>query len=532
MSDFDFNICGTFVGILHTSSAISYTTNKVGMIKKEFTPFLHIPYKILVKTKKVITCPDLYSIVKFESIDTKTNVVTCIVHEYLDEIRNITIFSLLKSLSTCHWTRGKDKLCRENIEIDLTPDRWIPLLDDIEIYSIDPLGCEDIDDALHCKKTEVGWEIGIHIADVSSYIPEGSQLDIEFAKRSETFYSDHPILPNQNMIPDILSINRMSLKVGKQSRAFSVIVNYDSYFNIININFTKSLIIVKQNLSYENSQHLIDTNSNLVLKNMYNFGKTLYTGLNVYDTHEMVAVFMILANRLVAEYLQAYDSKSVILRTQGSNTRTGIYNIPNTINQKLQDRHSNSLYERAIYQAGSGSSDHTTLGLKYYTHFTSPIRRYIDIMVHRELYKALRGEKLELPNKFIIDNINFYSKMYKKLQRHTRLLHTIESLEDTNFDAYIISLNSDKNKIRVYIEQIDLELDIKLIHKKISQIMENISDDENELLIANTQNATGISLTLFQKLKVKLSKQIQYDLFSPVSITVIDPPIYDLLGIN
>jgi exosome complex exonuclease DIS3/RRP44 len=528
MSDFDFNICGTFVGILHTSSAISYTTNKAGVIKKEFTPFLHIPYKILVKTKKNITCPDLYTVVKFESIDTKTNVATCVVHEYLDEIGNMDIKLLLKSLSTCHWSRGKDKTCCEITGTDLTPHRQI--FSDVEIYSIDPMGCEDIDDALHCKKTEIGWEIGIHIADVSSYIIEGSQLDAEFAKRSETFYSDHPILPNQNMIPDLLSLHHMSLKVGKQSRAFSVIVNYDMDFNIIGVNFVKSLIVVKQNLSYENAQHSIDTNSNLVLKNMYDFGRRLYTGLNEYDTHEMVAVFMILTNRLVAEYLVNYDSESVILRTQGCNNRSRIC----TMNLKLQEKHFNSLYERAMYKSGSESSEHTTLGLKYYTHFTSPIRRYVDIMVHRELYRAIQGEKLDLPNKFIIDNINFYSKMYKKLQRHTKLLHTIESLApaDTDFDANIISLNSDRNGLRVYIEQLDLELDIKLINKKISQIMENISDDENELLIVNTQNAIGLSLTLFQKLKVRLSKQIQYNLFSPVNITVIDPPIYDLLSIN
>lgn len=527
MSNFDFNLINTFVGILHTSSVISYTTNKPDTIKKDFTPFINIQLKFLVKTKRIIQSPDLYVIAKFESFDQKTNIVTCTVHEYLDEVDNlIDINKLLKALSTCHWTRKYDKLFQDIVETDLTPDRTI-FDESIEIYSIDPEGCRDIDDALHCIKTKNGWQIGIHIADVSSYISEGSTQDLELAKRGETFYSDYKSFSHQNMIPNIISLEHASLLDTKISRSFTVLVDFDDNYNVVNVTFQKSLIKVKENLSYEKAQLLVNTKQNDSIVNLYDFGKRLFKGLEEnYDTHEMVAVFMILANKLVAEHLVKVNPLGVILRVQNSSVAPEI----SCENKILNDKYLNSLNERATYVVGFDCNlSHASLGC--YTHFTSPIRRYIDILVHRALYESVHTTKNTIPNIETINRINEYSRVYKRLQRHTKLLQKIETLDlITEFDAHIISLKSDRNMIRVYIEDLDLEVDIKVFNKKLQQIIENISDNENELAIINTQTACGITLALFQKITIQIV--LTQNLFSPITTTIIEPNIQEILNIT
>lgn len=530
MSEFNFDLVNTFVGILHTSSVISYTTNKLDTIKKDFTSFSNIPNKILVKTKRIIQSPDVYVIVKFESICPKTNVVTCVVHEYLDEVGNsIDINKLLKALSSCHWTRKHDKLFQELVTIDLTPSRTI-FDESIEIYSIDPDGCKDIDDALHCIKTGNGWQIGIHIADVSSYIPEGSIQDLELARRGETFYSDYQSFPHQNMIPNVISLENASLLDTKLSRSFTVLVNFDTDFNSVDVTFQKALIKVKENLSYNKAQYLIDTKQNESLVNLYDFGKKMFTGLEEnYDTHEMVAVYMILANKIVAEHLVKVNPIGTILRVQNSSV------VPKLIceNKILNEKYLNSLHERANYVVGFDDNViHTSLGLKCYTHFTSPIRRYIDILVHRALYESLQLTVHNAkPNIETINRINEYCRFYKKLQRHTKLLQKIKMLDTTSeFFAHIVSLKSDRNMIRVYIEDLDLEVDIKVFNNKLQQIIENISDNENELAIINTQTANGITLALFQKITIQIV--LTQNLFSPITTTILEPNIQEILNIS
>jgi exoribonuclease R len=528
MSEFNPNVVNIFVGILHTSSAISYTTNKPDTIKKDFTPFINIQNKILVKTKRIIQSPDVYVIAKFESIDKKTNIITCTVHEYLDNVGDyVDTHKLLKALSTCHWTRKYDKTFEELVLNDLTPER-ILIGESVEIYSIDPFGCKDIDDALHCIKTSSGWQVGIHIADVSSYIPEGSIYDLELAKRVETFYSDYATFTHQNMMPNIMSLGHASLLDSKTSRSFSVLIEYDENFVVTDTSFQKTLIKVKENLSYDQAQQLIDTQQNQSLVNLYEFGKKLVVGaIENYDTHKMVEVFMILANKIVAEHLAKVNPTGVIVRTQNSSTSQTVL----CENQTLNEKHLNSLYERAIYKVGfDEKSTHSSLGLSCYTHFTSPIRRYVDILVHRELYRSISGGMSRLESVETIDRINTYSKYYKKLQRYTKLLYKIEALEKvTEFEAYIVSLSSDSNQIRVYVSSLEIEIDIKVINKKFSQIIENISENENELVIINTQTANGITLSLFQKITIQIV--LTSNLLIPITTTIINPNIQEILNL-
>jgi len=331
------------------------------------------------------------------------------------------------------------------------------------------------------------------------------------------------------MIPTIISLENASLIDSKYSRSFSVIIDYDNNFNVLNVQFKKTTIKVKKNLSYEIAQNMINSNSCDQLVNLYEFGKKLFVKTNkLYDTHEMVEVYMILANKLVAEHLSDFCKDNVILRTQKTNVVQDIKQDDNL----LYDKYLNTLNERAIYTVGiTDNTYHTSLGLKYYTHFTSPIRRYIDIMVHRALYKSINGDIQQTPQNITIETINTYQKIYKKIQLHTKLLQKLEEIDIiSEFDVNIISLNSGKNIIRVYIPKIDLELEIKVFNDKFKQILENISDDENELTIINTQTENKLTLKLFQQIKIQIVQTCNF--LKPITCVVINPNVQDILNLK
>ena len=178
-----------FVGILHVSSksVIKHGITKVGVCRKEFTPFIkHLP-KIMVKTNKMTTAPDEYAIVKFEKME--GDVMHCEVDTYLGQIGGYQMDMLMtKNLACCHWTNKYNKKFADLHTIDTSKSRIDLTAEHIPIYSIDPVGCDDIDDALHVIKYNDHYEIGIHIADVGSYIEENSIYDIELSKRIETLY--------------------------------------------------------------------------------------------------------------------------------------------------------------------------------------------------------------------------------------------------------------------------------------------------------------------------------------------------------
>lgn len=110
----------------------------------------------------------------------------------------------------------------------------------MNIVSVDPPGCTDIDDALHCIELKNGnYEVGVHIADVSYFIKPGTALDLEAANRGNTVYL---IDQRIDMVPELLSSNLCSLRGGQERFAFSVIWELDENAKVISVNFTKSII--------------------------------------------------------------------------------------------------------------------------------------------------------------------------------------------------------------------------------------------------------------------------------------------------
>lgn len=125
------------------------------------------------------------------------------------------------------------------------------------VCSVDPPGCTDIDDALHCRELENGdLEVGVHIADVSHFIRPGNALDQESARRGTTVYLCEKRI---DMVPELLSSNLCSLRSNVDRLAFSCIWEMNHNAEILKTRFTKSVINSKASLTYAEAQMRIDS---------------------------------------------------------------------------------------------------------------------------------------------------------------------------------------------------------------------------------------------------------------------------------
>lgn len=548
MENTNLNILTKLAGILHVSSK-SVTKNgitKIGVCRKEFTPFVknlpnftNLP-KIMVKTTKMNTAPDEYVIVRFEKME--GNIMYCEVDQYLGQIGGYQMDLLMtKSLACCHWTNKYNKEFVKLATIDLCSTRIDMTNVDLPVYSIDPAECEDIDDALHVIKYSDHYEIGIHIADVTSFIEFGNTFDVELSKRVETLYFDNDDMEIIHMIPQSLSINFMSLKSNSAKRTFSVIIKTDLDCKILSVEFKRLLVNIKQNLSYEQAQNLIQTNEDLA--NLYNVGNQLKSTMpgsfgdsnNTanYDTHQMVEIYMVLANKLVAEKIKNTHENSVFLRSQPTSEIAIVptNNIISVDSQKILARKSYICnLERAKYQIGTENCRHSSLNLEYYTHFTSPMRRYADIIVHRQLESCIKTSPIIVPNNSTICLINFYSNFYKQIARYSNLVHIVNNLDNiSEFDANIVSIRNGNNCLRLFVPNLNLDYDYQIINNKFKHLIE-FENENNMLVIKNITNNNSLQFELFQQVKVKIAKLDKS--MEKITMTIIDPDISFILGIN
>ena len=424
-------------GVLKLSSKQFKTTETNGYTMKEFEPAFGILPTFMVKTNKIKDNTDKYVIVKIKHTLSK---ITGTIDRYIGNVGDMdSEKELCKIMSTCHWSKKIDRMNLNEIGIvhnDLTPERLdLTLRSNIMTVSVDPQGSCDIDDAISVeKKTDNHYQIGIHIADPTSYIIEDSILDREVAKRSESVY-----LMSQtfHMFPIKLSTELFSLSQGHTvSRAFSVILDIERQgigWDVTNQLVTKTLVRVDKNMSYEQFQNQYLQYQDL--KTMYEIGEYLYKQKQTetldnnkiiqYDSKKMIEIWMILANSMVAEkMIELSDEKelsNVLIRSQQVNDyvydTSTIQNIdPMFINEHCKLKMNRG--ELRFYSDKGTSNKHHGLNLDTYTHFTSPIRRYSDILVHRLLYNLITRTGTRTGTRTLTDNDKFkISALTSKEQR-------------------------------------------------------------------------------------------------------------------
>lgn len=315
----------------------------------------------------------------------------------------------------------------------------------LDIFSIDPQGCTDVDDALHIRElSNEKYEIGVHIADVSHYVKPGSLLDKISSDRCTTVY-----LPDKriDMLPEFLSDGLCSLLENQERGSFSVIWEMDENANIISTDFTKGLIKSRKAFSYDEALKTVQSTGpyKSELEGLYKISKLLRNKRQengaldlssskveiqngkIYlkdqiDTYTLIEEFMLLANISVAEFIYKNYPENSILRKHPPPSQTDLpikidLQASKNVNIAIKDMEHEKrcifkqIITRAMNQATYVLSSDTTdfyhygLATPLYTHFTSPIRRYADILVHRTLYYILQQK-----NDFYLEDGNRLTK--------------------------------------------------------------------------------------------------------------------------
>jgi len=332
--------------------------------------------------------------------------------------------------------------------------------DNIKPYSIDPPNCYDIDDAIHIIKNNNITEVGVHIADVSSIIQVGSDLDKIILERGESVY-----LKNQqiDMLPKEM-VEELSLFEQKEKKAFTVIMKFKN-LDLIEVDFKRTLIKVEKNLSYDKASNLDISD----IKLLYEFGKLLYSKQNKdnldYNIHKTVEIFMVLANQQVAKKIKDAKIYNPIFRK---------YKYIDSLGNAVQDpkikeiiKYFNS--DKAFY---SLNGTHDDLG--EYSHFTSPIRRYIDIITHRMLWGSIIKNNKQvtyLDLEELIENINFRNMEIKKASRESHRLHESYIRSKTkNIETKTGKIvRFGNNSITVYFDDENFTVLCKLVPEKLNK---------------------------------------------------------------
>ncbi|MGY3212140.1 ribonuclease R [Mucilaginibacter sp. HD30] len=359
----------------------------------------------------------------------------------------------------------------EQISADITPTEIAKRRDfrDTITFTIDPFDAKDFDDALSFKKLENGnYEVGVHIADVAHYIIPDSALDKEAFERGTSVYLVDRVIP---MLPERLSNGLCSLRANEDKLCFAAVFELDEQANIITEWFGKTVIHSNRRFTYEEVQEVIEAKEGDFTAEILKLNELAYilrdrkfkngaisfettevkfkldekgkpTGVYIKerkDAHKLIEDFMLLANRKVAEFIakkgkgkhrytfvyRAHDSpKPDALASFAQfasrfgykiNTKSD-KDIARSLNHLMEDvegkKEQNVLTHLAIRSMAKAiyttkTSSHYGLAFDYYTHFTSPIRRYPDVMVHRLLLHYLNGGQ------------SVSEDMYEKMSQHS-----------------------------------------------------------------------------------------------------------------
>lgn len=333
----------------------------------------------------------------------------------------------------------------------------------VTTFTIDPKDAKDFDDALSIRKLKDNlWEVGVHIADVTHYVKEGSIIDKEAEKRATSVYLVDRTIP---MLPERLCNFLCSLRPHEEKLAFSVIFDITEKGDVKNSRVVHTVIYSDRRFTYEEAQQIIETKNGdfkdevLMLDTIakalrekrfaagaINFDRYEIKfeidekgkPVSVYfkeskDANKLVEEFMLLANRTVAEQIgrvpkgkkakvlpyrihdlpdpEKLDNLNQFiarfgykLRTNG--TKTDISKSINHLLDDIQGKKEENLIEtvsiRAMQKARYSTHNigHYGLAFDYYTHFTSPIRRFPDMMVHRLVTKYLDGGRSVSESKY------------------------------------------------------------------------------------------------------------------------------------
>ena len=359
------------------------------------------------------------------------------------------------------------------------------------VFTIDPVDAKDFDDALSIEKLDNGnYKVGVHIADVSYYVHAGSSIDKEASARGNSVYFIGKAI---SMLPEKLSNNLCSLVPDEDRLTFSVIFEMTPKGRVINHQIAKTIIKSKKRFTYDEAQQIIESGTgeysdeiNLLntlakvmrSKRMKEGSFEFFTPevsfqldddgqpINVLkkeikDSNMLVEEFMLLANKTIAERIFSRGNIPFVYRVHdypdeekiaefsrfvkslgySFNPKAGraasqFNRLMNQVKGTEEEAVINELAVRSMAKAVYSTKNigHYGLGFKSYTHFTSPIRRYADLLVHRILDKTLiskTGKHYSLDNLTkICEHISATERTAMEAERRSVKLKQIQFLQD------------------------------------------------------------------------------------------------------
>ena len=445
----------------------------------------------------------------------------------------------------------------------------------LQICSIDPVGCQDIDDALHARPLPNGnYEVGVHIADVSHFVKPNNAMDAEASIRGTTVYL---VDKRIDMLPMLLGTDLCSLKPYVERYAFSALWEITPNADIVKSEFTKSVIKSREAFSYEQAQIRVDDPSQkdeltnamrtlMMLSKKFKQKRMDAGALSLsspevrvemesetsdpidvktkkhLDTMSLVEEFMLLANISVAAKIYEAFPQTAMLRRHGAPPKTNFEELANQLKVKrgidLRVSSSKELADsldrcvdpkepffntlvrimatRCMMSAEyfcSGTQAypefrHYGLASEIYTHFTSPIRRYADLVAHRQLAAAIDYEPLDASVRSkgkleaVCKNINVRHRNAQQAGRASIEYYVGQALKGRVVEEEGYAMKVFSNGFVVFVPRFGIESLIRL-RDLAEPEPESAFDAENYIL--TTSGSRDVKVELFDKVVVRIS---------------------------
>jgi len=493
------------------------------------------------------------------------------------------------------------------LDTSITPQEIMKRRDmrDVLTFTIDPKDAKDFDDALSFKRLENGnFEIGIHIADVSHYLQEGTILDDEAYERATSVYLVDRVVP---MLPEVLSNNACSLRPHEEKYTFSAVFQINNRGEIKDQWFGRTVTYSDARFAYEEAQTIIENNNllssfqtsqlkklnttipkdvslsgkeykidqslafailkldqlaKILRKKRMNSGAISFdkvevkfnldekaNPIGVYfktskDANKLIEEFMLLANRKVAEFVgnkkpqktfiyrvhdQPNDSKLAALQgivsrfgyklnfQDRKTTSASLNKLLKDVNGKKEQNLVDTLAIRSMSKAEYTTHNigHYGLAFDYYSHFTSPIRRYPDVMTHRLLQYYLDGKKSANQEAYEekCKHSSDMEYLATKAERDSIKYMQIKFMQDHNNEAFI-GVISGVTDWGIYVEIIQNKCEGMVRVRNIKDDHYVFNESEYALIGKNTKNTYQLGDEVIVKVKEAdlVRKHLDFDL--------------------
>jgi len=434
---------------------------------------------------------------------------------------------------------------------------------DVTTFTIDPFDAKDFDDALSYRKLKNGnIEVGVHIADVTHYVRPNTTLEKEAYSRATSVYLVDRVVP---MLPERLSNVICSLRPNEDKLVFSAVFELDDKANIHKQWFGKAIINSDRRFAYEEAQEVIETGEGDLkdeILSLHNLAQKLRAKrfgngsiaferdevkfkldekarpVGIYlkenkESNQLIEEFMLLANKKVAEFVGKPDGKKTVktfvyrihdepnkeklnafatfIKRFGYQVQTkSRKKIADSINNLLTDVHGKSeqtvvetLAIRTMAKAEYSTKNigHYGLAFDYYSHFTSPIRRYPDMMVHRMLEHYLNDGKSFSQEKYeeMCKHASDMEQLAVNAERTSVKYKQVEYMKD-NVGKVYDGVISGVTQWGIYVELIDSKCEGMVSVRSLTDDFYEYDEAEFALIGQNTKNR----YTMGDKVTVKV----------------------------